>query len=80
MDELGSSDGVLVLFGIEFRNFDNFLFERDICIGEDLLSELGCSTLCCWIDDDVLLPIDDVTRTPATGSEICLCQLLNPLE
>jgi hypothetical protein len=48
-------DSILRFFTEEFQNFDNFLLQLDIGVGQNLLGQLDGSTLSCQIDDDVLV-------------------------
>jgi hypothetical protein len=65
--ELRCCDSILAFLSPEIRNFDEFLLERDVCVGENLLRHLSGSGLCVCIDNDVLcLNRDSVTGTRTT--------------
>jgi len=64
--KLRSCDCVLAFFSPEIRNFDKFLLQCHVSVGENLLSQLCSGCLCVGIDDDILLCIVDcatITRT-----------------
>ena len=53
--ELRSCHCVLAFLSPEIGNFDEFLLQRDIGVGKNLLCQLSGCRLCVGIDDDVLL-------------------------
>ncbi len=64
------SDSILRFFAKEFWNFDDFLLQRDIGVGQNLLSQLGSCALSRWIDDDVLVLVLVLVETRATSHRL----------
>jgi hypothetical protein len=70
--ELLCSNSVFTFFTKKFWNFNDFLLQGDVCIRQNLLSELSGRLLGRWVDLDVLLNwsivLSDVGIVTGTGS------------
>ncbi len=74
--EFLSSDRILKFFTEELRYLDNFLLQRDIRVGQNLLSELGSRLLGCWVDHDILRHWRvDYSRSASNRLRLIHCRL-----
>ncbi len=62
--ELCGRDSILAFLSPEIRNLDEFLLERDVGVGENLLSHFCCGGLRVSINNDILC----LNRNGATGT------------
>jgi len=77
-DEFLSIDSVLAFFTEKLGNFNHFLFECNVGVGQNFLCQLCCHVLSSWIDDEVLL-LGDATSSRSSSNRI-IRVVFSPLE